>query len=223
MQNNIEGRDELSEVLDSFEGEGEGACDRNTHSSDGGDLQQRGAGRRLFQSEEEESQNCSSSSCGSGTSSASRSRGVHNRLYAQSLAKQAEGREKREQIAISLAKPAPAPKKISPKEASSLFDRLYDDGVQKQISLGRKKNVTQEITPTCEKNACPIISTTKANVLYDRLYSEAKTKQIKELRPSEVDRPKVKVISPRQAHSLYERLYGETTLTLHRARFAGKG
>mmetsp|Transcript_11636 Transcript_11636/g.17644 ORF Transcript_11636/g.17644 Transcript_11636/m.17644 type:complete len:328 (-) Transcript_11636:3020-4003(-) len=154
------------------------------------------------------------------------SSGVHNRLYARSQAKQAEGKEKREQIAMSLSrKPTKPRKKISAKEASSLFDRLYVDGVQKQISLGRKKNVPgEESTPPEYQSTIPspIISTTQANVLYNRLYSDAITKQIKEIAPSEDEKPKVKAISPKQANSLYERLYCETTLTLHRARFSEK-
>ena len=163
---------------------------------------------------------------GTGTRPSSNSSGgVHNRLYAHSRAKQVQGREKREQIAMSLApRAAPPPKKISAKKASSLFDRLYDSGVQKQISLGRKKNATREITPKREKISSPIISTTQANSLYNRLHNEAMAKQLKEMALSS-QRPKsqAKVMSSREANSLYERLYCETTLTLHRARFADKG
>lgn len=144
--------------------------------------------------------------------------GVHNRLYARSKARQEEGKEKREQIAKSLApKPVRPPKKISAKKASSLYDRLYDNGVQKQISLGRKKNAPDGESVDDDGSAAHI-SNTEAEDLYKRLYSDAMTKQIKDMKMLVVERPKVKVISPRQANSLYERLYGETTSCMQRAK-----
>lgn len=147
--------------------------------------------------------------------------GVHNRLYARSKARQEEGKEKRKLIEKSLApKPIPPAKKISAKKASSLYDRLYYDGVQKQISLGRKKNAPEEEEEVEVEGKSPplIISNTEADNLYKRLYNYSITKQIKDMKLLMEDRPKVKVISSRQADSLYERLYGETTLSVHRAR-----
>lgn len=149
--------------------------------------------------------------------------GVHNRLYARSKAMQQEGREKRQQIAQSLApKPAPPVKKISAQEASCLFDRLYDDGVQKLISLGRKKNAP-EVENVEEKSTTTIISTSEADDLYNRLYSDAITKQLKDMKDMKdvkKQKPKMKIISKKQANTLYERLYLESTLSTQRARVA---
>ena len=147
-------------------------------------------------------------------------RGVHDRLYARSKAKQEEGREKRQQIAESLApKPPPPIKKISAEKATSLFDRLYDDGVQKLISLGRKKNALDELSEE-EKSTTTIITNSKQDDLYNRLYSDAMTKQLKDMHLMDKQRPKAKIISKKQANSLYERLYLESTLSTQRARGA---
>ena len=147
-------------------------------------------------------------------------RGVHDRLYARSKAKQEEGREKRQQIAESLApKPAPPIKKISAEKATSLFDRLYDDGVQKLISLGRKKNASDDMSAE-GKSTTTILTNSKQDELYNRLYSDAMTKQLKDMYLMDKQRPKVKIISKKQANSLYERLYLESTLSTQRARVA---
>lgn len=144
--------------------------------------------------------------------------GVHNRLYARSKSMQEEGRQKRQQIAQSLKpKSSASAKKISAKEATSLFDRLYVSGVQKQISLGRKKNMVE--VKEDAKCSTTIISTTEADDLYDRLYGDAVTKQIKQRIPIEGQKPK-KIISKKQANSLYERLYFESTMSAQRARVA---
>jgi hypothetical protein len=147
---------------------------------------------------------------------------VHNRLYDRSKAMQAEGKEKREQIARSLARKSMRPaKKISAEEASSLFDRLYDEGVLKQISLGRKKNKNQEMETLAPKVSSHLVITpTEAEELYSRLYGDAMTKKMRELKPNEVEVRKAKIISQKQANSLYERLYGESTISTQRARHA---
>jgi len=148
--------------------------------------------------------------------------GVHNRLYAMSEAQQRAGKEKRQQIAKSLA-PKLGPKvKITPEEASSLFDRLYENGVQKQISLGRKKYIPEFEDEDEEGEELPEaqITSVEADQLYNRLYRSAILKQVKDMKAENTHTPKMKVITSREADSLYERLYEESTLSIHRSRIA---
>ena len=65
---------------------------------------------------------------------------AHKRLYNLSSDMQQRGKAKREQIAKSKApKPSPPRKKISPRHATSLYDRLYTNGMKKQKGLDRTR------------------------------------------------------------------------------------
>ena len=115
------------------------SADMNLFSQDEDSLVSSGSAVCKFSPDTKKEQKRTQRKAGGSTSSTSR---VHNRLYAMSKSMQEAGREKRQQIAQSLAPKSHLPvKKISAKEASSLYDRLYVDGVQKQISMGRKKSV----------------------------------------------------------------------------------
>ena len=159
----------------------------------------------------------------SGTSKCSS--GIHERLYARSNAKQKEGKLKRQQMEKKLAPKPTITKKISANQASSLYDRLYVDGIEKQISLGKKIIEVEKIEVEKfenEKVVQPILSNRKADTLYNRLHVDAVTKQMKEWRLEEGVKPKVRVITLRQTNNLYERLYDKTTLSLHNARNANE-
>eukprot|EP00555_Chaetoceros_dichaeta_P011801 CAMPEP_0198268158 /NCGR_PEP_ID=MMETSP1447-20131203/36085_1 /TAXON_ID=420782 /ORGANISM="Chaetoceros dichaeta, Strain CCMP1751" /LENGTH=186 /DNA_ID=CAMNT_0043959071 /DNA_START=38 /DNA_END=598 /DNA_ORIENTATION=+ len=66
---------------------------------------------------------------------------AHKRLYNLSSDMQQRGKEKREEIEKSKApKPSPPRKKISPRHATNLYNRLYANGMKKQMELDRTRS-----------------------------------------------------------------------------------
>lgn len=143
---------------------------------------------------------------------------IHDRLYARSQAKQLEGKEKRQNIAKMLTPKEKVSKKISVKQASSLFDRLYVEGVQKQVLLSKMDEETDVAAK--EQIVYPTISTTKANTLYNRLYDDAVSKQLNEMRSFGKEKPKGKTITSKKADEVFNRLHKEKTVSMNLSKSA---
>ena len=147
--------------------------------------------------------------------SATRSRSrVHNRLFERSMKKNEEGKKKRHMIEKSRNPTPPPIVKISEKEAENLYQRLYKDSIEKQMTekamkeAERKKKRLAEIAA---KRQAPKLKEDEADRLYNRL-SVKMTKAMAQAQRAPFEQrhksPR-RIISNGASSNLYDRLFGE--------------